>query len=309
MKKRFKFLTILSGVFLLTGCYVDLGFIKFGTPDEEEGGSVTPGTSGEYYKSYDLTLTGGRLLNELQKMSWEKHTNWITYGQIASYYEKKDDHDSVDEISDGSSKYQLFYTGKEKTTYTSSVENREHVWPCANSSTLWTHDKPQSGSFNPHYVDSSSYVGGGSDLYHVRPCDGAVNTARGNARFVDFDDPEFTSKKNDVIEYGQSGGKYNVLLYGADPTSSGGYEFADYCEPDDAFKGDIARLVLYVYMHYTERGITPDGGVKKGSNTYKYSDMTGSLSLSGIMGYNDEDRCKEVLKSWNKIDPDRKSVV
>ena len=36
---------------------------------------------------------------------------------------------------------------------------------------------------------------------------------------------------------------------------------------------------------------------------YIYFDMTGSLPLTNYMGYQSEDKCKEVLKLWNKLDP------
>ena len=306
MKSKLLLSLLALGAISLSGCYLDLGFMQIGTPpeDTEEEQKLPEVSEDEYYKPYNLKLSGGRLINELQKMSWETHKNWITYSQIQSYYATTSDHLSVDAIKEGSKVNQYFYTGKEATGYVSG-SNREHVWPCANSAALWTHDKPAAGEFNPHYVDHTYYVGGGSDLYHVRPCQGDVNTARGNSRFVDFDDPEYASRKGQVVEFGENSGKWNIKLLGATPVGSK-YEFASHAEPDDNMKGDIARLVLYVYMHYSERGITPDGSVTKGSSktyTYKFSDMTGSLSLSNIMGYESEERCKEKLIEWNKLDP------
>ena len=299
MKAKLLLSLLALGSISLSGCYLDLGFIKIGSKDED-----TDEASGDklaYYKNCDLTLTGGRLLNELQKLSWETHTNWITYSQVTSYYVTTSKQLSVDAVAEGSKSFQLFYTGKEVTSYNSNIQNREHVWPCANSGTLWTHDKPESGGFNPNYVDQTYYVGGGSDLYHVRPCDGTVNTARGNSRFVDFDDPEFSGKKDQTYESTESGGKWSLRLYGSQSSTT----FANQAEPDDNMKGDVARLGLYIYMHYTERGVTPSGSVKpKGSaNEFKYFDMTGSLPLTNYMGYQSEDKCKEVLKLWNKLDP------
>ena len=311
MKAKLLLSLLALGSISLSGCYLDLGFLKIGTkPEEQESGDDLPEELpevpvDEYYKSYNLNLQGGRLINELQKMSWETHKNWITYSQIASYYATTSDHLSVDAIKEGSKVNQYYYTGKEATGYVSG-SNREHVWPCANSANLWTHDKPDAGDFNPHYVDFTYYVGGGSDLYHVRPCQGDVNTARGNSRFVCFDDPEYAERKDQVVSFGESSGKWELKLLGATPVGSK-YQYANQCEPDDNMKGDVARLVLYVYMHYSDRGITPEGSVTKGSSkttyTYKYSDMTGSLSLTNIMGYDSNDRCVETLIKWNKLDP------
>ena len=326
MKSKLFLSLIALGSISLSGCYLDLGFLKIGTKVEEEGEEEQKpsgeeqgekegeGKEGEketptdpiedYYKNYNLKLNGGRLEQELQKMCWDKHTGWVTYSQIQSYYATTSDHLSVDAIKEGSKVNQYFYTGKEATGYVSG-SNREHVWPCANSGQLWTHTKPANGGFSPHYVDHSYYVGGGSDLFHVRPCEGNVNTARGNSRFVSFDHPEYIARKDEIVEYGEENGKWTIKLLGATPVGTG-YEFASQSEPDDNMKGDIARLILYLYIHYNDRGITPDKEVVKGSSTkytYKYKDMCGSLPLTNIMGYNDEERCQEVLMEWNELDP------
>ena len=298
MKKRFLF-PLFAALFSLTACDFTIFSIEDKETEKDDQTIVDPVVVDEYYKDYDLKKTGGRLIVELQKMCFAKHTKWITYGNLNSYFGKTSSHNSAEAIEDGSSKNQWFYTGKEAA----GVGTREHVWPCANSDTLWTHDNPGSGTFSPHYVDSSYYVGGGSDLYHVRTCNSDVNTARGNSKFVDFDHPEHVGNKTNLREITENNGKWSLLCYGgSNNPSSGKYEYATRSEPDDNMKGDIARIVLYVYVHYAERGITPDGGVKSGNNTYKYSDMTGSLALTQIMGYDDEERCKEVLIEWNNLD-------
>lgn len=300
MKRKHFFLTplLLFGL-TLSGCSFSDFLAKIGIyieDDSQDSGSVIVD---KFYKDYNLKKTGGRLIQELQKLCFDKHTKWVTYEQTKSYYSKTSDRNSCDAISDGASKNEFFYTGKENSGY----GTREHVWPCANSAALWTHDEPESG-FSPHYVDNKNYVGGGSDLFHVRPSTSSINTARGNSRFCDFDDPEYAEYKGDggIVSLTESGGKYPLKIYGADQTSSGGYQYASRSEPADEMKGDVARIVLYVYVHYQERGDTPDGYITSGGNKFYYTDMTGSLSLSAIMGYDSEDRCKEVLMAWNKLD-------
>ena len=318
MKKRF-LLPMLISALALSGCAVKIGnFVLFGIvdnefllfatieenkPQEEEQEppyDVDEKVVGSHYDGYDLTKTGGRLLLELQRYCFDKHTQWVTYGQMNTYFSKTSTRNSAEAIADGSSTNQYFYTGKEA----SGTGTREHVWPCANSGSLWTHDNPGTGNFSAHYVDNSYYVGGGSDLYHVRTCNSKVNTARGNSKFVSFDDPEYAEKKSLTVTYGESGGKWEIRMLGASELSGGGYEYADRTEPDDHMKGDVARIVLYVYTHYMDRGITPEGGYKpiNYSQTFMYSDMTGSLPLTQIMGYPTEERCLEVLKAWNKLD-------
>ena len=301
MKKRFLF-PIFAALISLTAC----DFTIFSVEDNTEGEGekevpveVDPTVIDNYYKDYDLTKTGGRLAVELQKLTFEKHKVYVKYGQINSYYSTTTNRNSTEAISDGSKTNEWYYTGKRKAG--TSGSNREHVWPCANSGGLWTHDE-SAGTTGPHYVDNSNYVGGGSDLYHVRLCEAKVNTARGNSRFVSFDDPEWSMYKNSVKDFGENEGLYNIKLYNYETTASGGIQFAKQTEVDDHMKGDVARLVLYVWMHYTERGVTPTGGYKSGTTTYNFSDMTGALSLSMVMGYDSEERCLEVLKSWNKLD-------
>ena len=299
MKKRFIFPFIISAL-CLSGCFIEIEDNNTDQKEEETPTVVVdPVVVDNYYKDYDLTKTGGRLVLELQRNCFDKHKVFIRYGQINSYYSTTTSHNSTEAIADGSKVNEWYYTGKRKAGTAGS--NREHVWPCANSSGLWDHTAPVSG-FSPHYVDNSYYVGGGSDLYHVRLCEAKVNTARGNSRFVCFDDPEWKAYKDSVLEFGENEGLYTVKLYNYETTSSGGIQYAKQVEPDDHVKGDIARLLLYVWVHYCERDITPEGSIKSGSNEFKYSDMTGALSLTQVLGYDSEERCLEVLKAWNKLD-------
>ena len=301
MKKRFLF-PIFAALISLTAC--DFIRIEDNTPQEEEqepAYDVDEEVVDSHYSGYDLTKTGGRLLLELQRYCFDKHTQWITYGQLNSYFARKTKtvdgevvvtQNSAEAVSDGSNLNQYFYTGKEA----SGIGTREHVWPCANSGSLWVHPE-KDAPWSAHNVDYNYYVGGGSDLYHVRTCNTKVNTARGNSKFCSFDDAEYTDKKSLTVEYGENGGKWNIKMLGASELSGGGYEYADRTEPDDHMKGDIARITLYVYTHYMDRGITPEGEYKPtgSSHSYSYSDMTGSLPLTQIMGYPTEERCLEVF--------------
>ena len=101
-----------------------------------------------------------------------------------TYKSKSADRESTDVVPN-ESLMEFYYTGK-KVPYSNGT--REHVWPCADSSGLWTHGGSTKGDWN---VDLETYIGGGSDLYHVRPVDSKVNTARGDAAFVCFSDSEF----------------------------------------------------------------------------------------------------------------------
>ena len=289
MKFKLRYLLpVALACFTLSSC----DWIQIGDNDTDQ-------TTEGYYKGYNLSLTGARLEKELQKQCFDKHTTWIGYNQVNSYFSRKTDADgnvtrnSAEAVSDGNAKNQWFYTGKES----SGTGTREHVWPCAKSGGLWIHN-----SSGVHYVDGNDYIGGGSDLYHIRTCNSTVNTARGDSYFLDFDVKEnirYTGNGSDIKEVGESGGKYKIKLAGMNESG----QYADYAEPADEMKGDIARILLYIYIHYAERGDTPEKTVKYGSTTFNYSDFTGGLALTNIIGYTTKEACQNLLKSWNEVDP------
>ena len=91
--------------------------------------------------------------------------------------------------------------------------NREHVWPKSHAS----------------FLESN----GGSDLHHLRPTNSTINSTRGNLPFGNVrNSGSYKTKEN--------GGKV-VLYY----TSS-------YCEVNDNIKGDVARILLYVWCRWEE---------------------------------------------------------
>ena len=291
MKLKLKFIFPLVAGLALSGC----SFITITDANQKEEDATV--ITGSYYKGYDLTKTGGKLIKELQRNCWEKHTKYVAYGQFNSYCAKTSDHGNIEATEKGGNINQLFYTGKEQSGL--SYTSREHVWPCANSSGLWVHDG--SSTDTPHNVDyggshSEKYVGGGSDLYHVRLANKTTNSVRGNTRFVSYVDAEHQAYASGVTVQTDSNGKWALKVNTGQKT----------CEPANEMKGDVARIVLYVFLHYADRGDTPEGTFTLDyapGRVYKYTDMVGSLSLVSIMGYDSEDRCKEVLSAWNKLDP------
>lgn len=256
------------------------------TPDP--GPDPTPQEEIErYYSKYDLELEGPDLEQELQKICFDTHRVYWRYSDYYSAASYTKDHISSEAAPNkvGQKLNEYFYTGKTAT----GVGTREHVWPCANSAGLWVHGDSSS---DPHNIDSSHYAGGGgSDLYHIRPSTSSVNTARGNSKFVDFDDDEMSEISPDqIVEVGDSG-PYKIKIYGAEKTKTG-YQYAQKVEVPDEYKGDVARILVYVWIHYAYRG-----------NYYGHQDMIGSLDLCNVLGYNsDRDRTLEVLCEWNRLD-------
>lgn len=286
----------LKKLLFIAPLFLSLGVLT-GCGEDEPEYDVDPTVVSGYYKDFDFDAEGPFMEAALQELMFKKHTNYVKYSAFNGYCQDKSNYPSVENVPGSPGVNQYFYTGKEASSY----GTREHVWPCANSAALWVHDKT-AGS---HYVDGTGYAGGGSDLFHVRTAATNVNTARGNSKFVDFDDPEFESIRGGVYEYTENKGKWPLKIQGYEVTSTGTKQYAQKCEPDDHMKGDIARIIAYVYIHYTDRGVTPEGYPKiagKTQKTIKYSDMVGTLALTNIFGYDSISRCAEKLIEWNKLD-------
>lgn len=138
--------------------------------------------------------------------------------------------------------------------------NREHVWPKSDSNGLW------------------GTSGGGSDLHHVRPAEKDLNNSRGNKLYGEVG-PNGTEEYTSVS---------NVL---------GGHSNGSTFEPLDNVKGDVARIVMYVYTHYnTYSNVhgTTNGG--KGG-------PFGTLNFKHIVSASSETAAQKMLLQWNRLDP------
>lgn len=266
MKKIIKtaFLLPLLGVSIcLTGC--------------GQTTSDSIGTTDDY--GIDTELSGPRLLVKLHEIVIDKHTTYIPYARFVSYIQAGTSPRSIDQSGTSSTQNEMFYSGK-LVSKGDSV-SREHVWACANSSSMWTHNKAD----GTHYVDGNGYKGGGSDLYHIRPCTSELNTYRGSGKFYEFSESETTFTHGD-------GGPYSIK------TDTNG-AFAKKVEPADEFKGDIARILMYVYVHYSS-GL---GDNSKYKDT-PVADYLGNLNLANV--FNSSYSISEVqamLVKWTKLDP------
>lgn len=151
-----------------------------------------------------------------------------------------------------------FYSGE---SYGSDF-NREHVWPQA---------KTKDGGSEPLY--GKTYAG--ADIHHIRASIKLYNSYRGSTMFAPiFGTPRTVSYSGGgTVKFG-SGNNYGVT------------------EPADSRKGDAARIIMYVYMHYgTDFGGTTRTGV------------TGKLYITNVIGANSQADCFKLLRKWNAEDP------
>ena len=224
--------------------------------------------------------TGGELLELIHMNMLRDHTKYVTYSSYASYESSSNGKTPIDAYSASNKKIVDFYTGKQMNSYDSTM-TREHVWACANSANLWTHNS----SDGSHYVDGTGYKGGGSDLYHVRPEIREINTIRGNAKLYVF-------AADETPKYVLPGYSTPYKI-----TTDKDDEFSNRFEPADQIKGDMARIIMYVYTHYTNIG---DNSVV--SDTVR--SYLGSLDLKSIFFASYSlDKVHQLLVEWNELDP------
>lgn len=126
---------------------------------------------------------------------------------------------SADEDPTNSDNMVLFYTrdsiSKRGAGSGTGNWNREHVWPRSLSSDNWS-------------SSNGGSVHAGTDILHVRPTWYDTNEARGSIRYGD------NGKKG--VQ------KYNGIEYA--------YISGSYFEPIDTVKGDVARILMYVWTAY-----------------------------------------------------------
>lgn len=129
------------------------------------------------------------------------------------------------------------------STMTNSVTYKKltNYWPTTDNSILFYSDTSYSGNVSREHVWPKSRASfkesnGGCDLHHLRPENSNVNSTRSNYSFGNV---------RDVISGCSTysyGGK--TVLWYSDPR--------DLVEVNDNIKGDVARVLLYVYVRWEE---------------------------------------------------------
>lgn len=219
LKKHLPIFIILSSIFAL-----------FGVINHQAGGEnleVVEATqhadnfdnysySGNYYDSITATGEGlnGTLRTALTDYILPK--DWPTYSGTSGAKVLANLLQEADEDPTNSSNMIYLYTRDSVKKNAASSWNREHVWPQSLSNSCWGTGK------------------GGSDLLHIRPTYNTTNSTRSNAIYADLSD---TSSATNCV--------YNSMNYGR---KIGSTKF----EPLDSVKGDVARIVMYVWVAYKD---------------------------------------------------------
>ncbi len=178
------------------------------------------GTGAESYYignyTYDKLddLSEDALFDALQTLMRSTHKKITTYNDCRDYAFRTDCQNN--NTTYGTTLYTSFQmTSKEHWKEGGWKCNREHVWP---------------KSLGPGSNSSDATKNGGSDLHHIRPAEGNVNTTRSNRLFGNVSSGKTTK------------GTYSGVI--------GGTYTSTYFEPNDNVKGDVARICLYMYVRW-----------------------------------------------------------
>ena len=258
MKNKYKFIVALSALLSVTSLNINNQEVEVNAAiGETPKTNYSSELSEDYYDSL-RGLKGDELLEQLAVISYANHKYYNTYDEVrgGNAYSDADPNDP--------SKLIDFYTGWSIANDwdDGATWNREHVWCQSLSGSLFGTSK-----------------GAGSDIHHIRPLISPINTARNNAKYTDQNFSGSISLK--PYQYNnQYTGCYN--------------EGQNYWEPRDEGKGDVARILMYLYMHYSKEVSA------NSSNSY-----AGNLAITNIAYTSSQSASSswEMLVYWNTLDP------
>ena len=181
--------------------------------------SVSKGQIPSYYQNINLNLTGDQLKNELSTLISTTHQTLLEYTSSFSI----DTWDVIkvsDEFSSDTSKVLLIYGYNDNDALVENDRTRAKSLSCHTNSCfgLWNreHVFPRSLA-SPNLV--TNFPGAGTDVHNLRACDYSTNASRSNKK---YDAGNGNSSSNN------QGNWY----------------------PGDEWKGDIARIIMYMYLRY-----------------------------------------------------------
>lgn len=215
-------------------------------------GSILVVAQESYYNNVNLNLSGLSLKNELITKITTTHTRFLIYDQVW-------DASMATDVNPVNNSQVLLIYGWENGSDGDVTNDRERGI---------TNNGGNVGQWNREHVYARSLgtpdlgeIGPGSDAHHLRPSDTQRNSSRGNKKFASG-----------------SGNSGSV-------SSSGWY-------PGDEWKGDVARMMMYMYLRYDNRCLPSNVGI--GNNSSTPDDM-----IDLFLQWNVEDPVSEFEKQRN----------
>jgi len=166
-----------------------------------------------YYNSINFSQTGNALKDQLAALITTTHTNELVYTPDVWNALKQSDLDP-----DNSANVFLIYGYDDSDANNDNDRTRSKNLSCHSSSCdgLWVREHIFPRSLGTPNLE---FEGPGSDAHHLRAIDSDMNNSRGNNRYAD-------------------GSGHSAVVQG------------NYFYPGDEWKGDIARMIMYMYLRY-----------------------------------------------------------
>ena len=202
-----------------------------------------------YYNGIDFTQNGNALKSQLQNLITYTHTTDLPY--TSSSLDTWDIIKQTDLDPENIQNVLLFYGYDDLDTETQNDHTRSKDLSCHTSSCtgLWNREHVYAKSIATPSLETDN-PGSGTDIHNLRACDGNMNSSRNNRLYQDDT--------------------------GTSHITSSGYWF-----PGEEWKGDVARIIMYMYLRYPNQ--CPATAIGVGSTTYA-TDM-----LDIFLEWNEED--------------------
>ena len=186
-----------------------------------------------YYDDVDLTLHGVPLKEALASKITRTHTNILPY--TPGVWEAS----KITDINpENNSEVILIYgweNGTDQDITNDRTRNKNLQDTGSGESFVWNREHVFSKSLaNPVLIGLGSSKGPGSDAHNLRPADRNTNSSRNNFKFT--------------LGQGNSGRSSITYSGPQGPETRGWY-------PGDEWKGDVARMMMYMYLRYGEQGL------------------------------------------------------
>ncbi|AUC14812.1 hypothetical protein BTO06_06495 [Tenacibaculum sp. SZ-18] len=208
-----------------------------------------------YYNDVNLTLNGSALKDQLATKIISTHNIFLSYTPGVWDALKQTDLDP-----NNSSKVLLIYGWNDSDSNNTNDRTRDRDQNGGNSGD-WNREHVYPKSLgNPNLGTS----GAGADAHSLRPCDGSRNSSRSNRKFA----------------AGSGAASYI--------TPEGNWY------PGDEWKGDVARMMMYMYLRYGNQTLPTNVGV--GSSVPTDTNM-----IDLFLQWNAEDPVSDLEKQRNPI--------
>jgi endonuclease I/chitodextrinase len=192
-----------------------------------------------YYDDVDLNLTGIALKDALATKITTTHVNFLVY--TPGVWEACK---ATDVNSDNSSEVLLIYGYENGTDQDISNDRERGINNNGGGNTEWNREHVFARSLgNPNL----GTTGPGADAHHLRPADPSRNSSRSNRKF------------------GRGSGNSGFSTLDFHNGNDGPNTAAWY--PGDEWKGDVARMMMYMYLRYGDVCLPSAVGVGNNDNT------------------------------------------